>query len=240
MNKNSLKGLKSSSIVQIGFGRLGVHLYKHLNSFFKDPIHLSIGEDQSKKLMKNPEVKYIFLAVPDSKILNYINKIPKKIKIIHFSGFYFYSKAAGIHPVQSFSKKSTYDFNKIDFVTDKKLDEFLKIVFKKNQFINPENKKKYHTYLSVTANSLQLLMNQLGDTFQKETDIPKEILKKITIQSLSSELLYKKESFSGPWTRNERKPQEKEVAKYDNNTLKELNEMFKKLIARHQDECAKI
>ncbi len=236
MTTNSLKELKSSSILQIGFGRLGVHLYKHLNSFFQNPIHLCTQKNQFKKLIKNQKIKYVFLSVPDSKISDYINKIPKEIKIIHFSGFYFHPNAIGIHPIQSFSKKGIYNFNNIDFVTDRGLDKILTIFFKKNQFINPKNKKKYHTYLSVTANSLQLLMNQLGNSFQKETGMPKEILKKITIQSLNTELLYEEDSFSGPWTRGERKQQEKEVTKSRNSTLKELNKIFKNLITIYQDE----
>lgn len=240
MEEKISEGLKGSSIVQIGHGRLGVHLKRHLDAFFCDDVHLINKNDNLKSILNYHDFKYAFLAVPDLEIDSYIQKFPRGIKLIHFSGFYFSSDAVGVHPVQSFSKEGEYNFDEIDFVIDNDLDDLLSNIFKKTFKINPESKKSYHTYLSVTANAAQLLVNQLGKSFAKETGMPEGILKKITIQSLQRELRFGEKSFSGPWTRNEDFKQNEQIEKIKDLNLQDLNKLFQHAMGRYRGECTKI
>lgn len=236
MKKHASEGIQCSSVIQVGYGRLGLHLNRHLNAFFNAEVQLlKKGESLSKALL-NKNIKYIFLAVPDSQIENCIQFIPERIKVIHFSGFYYSQKVLGIHPVQSFSKEGEYNFNDIDFVIDGELDDFLSNLFKKTFKISPEIKKAYHTYLSVVANSFQLLANQIGKKFSKETGLHEDIIKKITIQSLERERIFGSKSFSGPWVRNENERQNEQVRLMHDENLKELNDLFQNTIRRYKNE----
>lgn len=240
MKNMNLDGCSSSSVLLVGLGRLGVHLQKHLEECFSGPILLCKKADSLLSLIEANNIKYIFLAVPDSKIESYIRMIPKGITKVHFSGFYYNKEAVGVHPVQSFSKNGEYDFSSIEFVVDGVLDEILKEIFPKNQYIKPEQKKMYHTYISVAANSLQLLMNRLGETFTQETGLSNELLKGIVIQSLQRELSFGEDSFSGPWTRGESAPQAKQVALSQDKNLKDLNNLFENLVRRYRDEHTEV
>ncbi len=244
MEKCDLKGLTASSVLQIGLGRLGQHFNRHLNAYFKTdpegPVRLLSRSENLSEVLKKQDLKYIFIATPDSEIDSYVKVIPDEIRAVHFSGFYYNKKALGVHPVQSFSKEGVFDFNGIDFVVDGKLDGFLKKLFPTSMEISPGLKKTYHTYLSVAANSMQLLNNQLGASFSEQTGLPKDLLKKIVIQSLEREFKFGEKSFSGPWVRNENTKQLKQVELIKDENLKDLNRIFQNTIRRYKNECAEI
>ncbi|MGH1467970.1 MAG: DUF2520 domain-containing protein [Bdellovibrionales bacterium] len=240
MKNMNLGECLNSSFLLIGLGRLGVHFKKHLEECFVGPISLCAKSDDIAEQIKINEIKYVFLAVPDLEIEPYIKQIPEEVKIIHFSGFYYNEKALGVHPVQSFSKEGEYDFSEIEFVVDGKLDEVLKKIFKKTLYIKPENKKMYHTYISVAANSTQLLMNRLGEAFTQEVGLSDKVLKGIVLQSLQREMSFGEESFSGPWTRGESSLQKEQVEISKDKNLKELNNLFENLIGRYRDERTEV
>lgn len=240
MKKKVLDEGLGPSVLLVGLGRLGGHLRKHLERCFLGPISLCSKSENLKALIKSNNIEYIFLAVPDLVIEAYIEQIPRDIKIVHFSGSYYNKKALGVHPVQSFSEEGTYDFSSINFVVDGKLDETLKKVFRNTHHINPEHKKMYHTYISIAANSIQLLVNRLGKTFSEETEMPEGLLKEIVLQSLQRERAFGERSFSGPWTRGEGDLQKEQVEISNDKNLKDLNSLFENLIRRYSDECAKV
>jgi hypothetical protein len=237
-SSDSLKGLLPLSILQIGCGSFGMHLKKHLESRVESLIVIS-GKDAS--LPDPSQFDLIFLAANDSSLKSLISEIRKtapQVDMVHFSGFHYFKETLGLHPVASFNKKSKYNLDEITFVADGIVDENLKIIFPRSRQIHPQKKQIYHTYLSVSANALQLLMNKIGQDFENELDMKPDLLKKIVIQSLQEEVEKGSTSFSGPWIRGEKKLQDETVDTIKSETLKNLNQLFLKEIKtfeRHKE-----
>lgn len=226
-----------SKVLQIGLGRFGLHLNKHLKEFSSFEVtSFKNSTDFNAQQINFEDYQYVFLTTPDSVIKDYASLVPPGVKVVHFSGFYYNPEILGVHPVKSFSKEGGFDLGDVDYVVDGELDENLKKIFIKTTLIKGENKKAYHTYLSVAANSLQLLMNELGEGFENETGLSQSFLKKIVIQSLEREQLFGAKSFSGPWTRKEEENQFRVVEDIADSSLKDLSELFKKSIERFNEK----
>ncbi len=223
--------------LQIGLGRFGTHL----NKFLKEQSFFDLSTIENLNQFNNEDFdlksfSYVFLTTPDAAISEYLKIIPRGVRVVHFSGFFYDPKALGVHPVSSFSKKGDFDLRKIEYVVDGHLDENLKKIFVNTSLINGAKKKDYHTYLSLSANSLQLIVNRLGEDFAKETGLSKNLLKNIVLQSLMREKEFGEDSFSGPWTRREEDNQFKHVDSMDDAYLKDLSDVFKKSIRKYREK----
>ena len=229
------KGVSPLNVLQIGCGAFGVHLERHLKSRVSS-LTLVAGRSQEWPLLDQFDL--VFLAVDDRSLIRLVPDLLKRgcpsDKLIHFSGFHFFEGVLGLHPVQSFSKQSQYDLNQIDFVVDGKLSAELRELFSKVHFIKPEAKKDYHTYMSVLANSLQLFVHQVGKDFERDMNLPSNLLRKLVFQSLLSEQSLGEQSFSGPWARGSKDIQDEQVLKMKSATLKNLNQSFVKEIDHYK------
>lgn len=228
------KGKWPLKTLQIGCGSFGHHLSKHLEDKFES---FDLVPDRQSPRPDFKSYDYIFLATNDSSLQSLIEEISLKspqTKAVHFSGFYHFKKALGLHPVASFNKRSDYNLDQITFVADGEVSEPLDSVFPKRKWINPLKKKDYHTYLSVTSNALQLIVNSIGKDFDLSLGIDADLLKEIVIQSLVSERENGAASFSGPWMRGEKEQQDETVENMSSDSLKDLNALFKKEIEKYK------
>lgn len=223
-----------ASAIQIGHGRLGRHLYEHLKKYFKRVDLISGRKDLLS--LSGKTYTYAFIATPDEALDQVIEVLPEETKKVHFSGFKYNCQALGLHPVMSFNKEDKYDLDEITFVSDGPLEDELHKIFKKILLIKPEYKKIYHTYLSVAANSIQLLTFILKKDFQAETQMPPELLENLVFESLKRELAKGEKSFTGPWTRGEMQNQNKVVEETKDQTLKDLNSCFINAVQRYKNE----
>jgi|GEM_PF-3216615 len=234
-----LEGTLPLKVLQIGCGSFGVHLKNHLTP---KVTHLSLlGRDDPEPDFK--QFDYIFLATDDSSLkplIQEIRLVSPVTPIIHFSGFYYFESALGLHPVASFNKESEYDLDQVTFVADGDLPLSLKKIFPKVKFIDPSKKKDYHSFLSVTANAFQLMAHNIGKDFESLLDIKSDLLKEIVVQSLETESIKGEKSFSGPWVRGEKKDQDEKVDQMQSKSLKNLNEVFKKEIKIFRDRESSI
>jgi len=235
-NLSSLERRLPISALQIGCGSFGVHLKRHLEQRVEK---LLVVAGRKAPFPDLNSFDAIFLATNDSSleslILEIRSKAPKA-KIFHFSGFHFFKDSLGLHPVASFNKESKYNLDEITFVADGDVEEDIKKLFPITRSIDPLKKQKYHSFLSVTANSLQLIVNNIGKDFRDSLDMKPDLLKKIVIQSLQAELEKGETSFSGPWVRGEKELQNKTVEKMKSESLNNLNELFKCEIKIYKDK----
>lgn len=247
-NRGLGAGVLPLKILQIGCGALGVHLKGYLEESVSS---FEIVESSSVSIpsIKGQGFDFVFLAVPDKALSKLVESLSEskntdKTKLVHFSGFHYFKEALGLHPVASFSKKNSYDFQEISFVADGLMGEGLKKLFPKFQNIELHQKRDYHTYLSVVANSFQLFISQSAQEFEKDLGLDPNILREIVLQSLESEKKIGEASFSGPWVRGEKDFQDEHIKKMHSETLKNLNEAFVKEIKNHQKgrtyECSQI
>jgi hypothetical protein len=244
MKDFSDEAIEHSRALQIGRGRLGIHLEPHLKKFFgADHVHVIQNEKDFHSCSENldfTDYEFIFLAVPDRALNDLIQRLHSKAKLVHFSGFIFNENALGVHPLASFSKAGEVNLCDLQYVVDGVTDSKLERLFPKRLPINPKYKAKYHTYLSTAANGIQLMVHLLARDFQKDIELPSSILKKIVLQSLEREAQFGEQSFSGPWTRGEGSSQQKEISNIKNENLSDLNMVFQKMIERYQNERSRI
>lgn len=238
MNNEVKPGILPGEVLQIGFGALGVHLKPYLESHF-DGVSLIESREafQRNKTLEFSKFKFIFLAVQDKELEALIAELIKNVdKVVHFSGFHYFENSLGIHPVCSFSKQGTYDFKSLSYVVDRELCDSLKRLFPKSSLIKPNLKKDYHSYLSVTANALQLLVNQISGDFEQRLGLDSDLLREIVLQSLEREKAYGEKAFSGPWVRGEKMCQDLHVESMSSRHLKNLNKHFNKSIEKFKKE----
>ena len=215
---------------QLGYGQLGAPWFKYISS----------QKDWRVDLLKSFEeisfnqYDYVFLAVNDTSLSKLIDKLQSsKVSIIHFSGSRYNENALGLHPVYSFSKeKKDINFKQLNWVVDHPLipQEIINFIGPSFYYISPDKKKLYHNYLSVSANMTQLLSHLMGNEFNKKMGLPGELMKNLVIQSLENEMKYGRNSFSGPWVRDEKKAQDKVIDELNDNFLSKNNSNFNELI----------
>jgi len=229
MKKRDLKAKLPLKALQIGCGAFGVHLKKHLE---KRLDNLVVTTDRNLRDQNFSDYDFIFLATNDSSLQDLVSKLSHlKAKLVHFSGFHYFESTLGLHPVASFNKESDYNLEQITFVADGEMKSDLTSVFPVTERVAPNKKRLYHTFLSVAANSMQLLSYNLGKDFEDITKLDKNLLKKIVIQSLQVEQSVGEQSFSGPWVRGEKELQDETVSAIPSDSVQNLNEVFKKEIS---------
>jgi len=215
---------------QLGSGQLGKPWFDYISSLENWNIKLY----ESTKSIDFSETDVLFLAVKDESLFEIIESLNEKdLLVCHFSGFHYFKKAIGLHPVYSFSKKKELvDFKSLNWVLDSAdcPNHIKDLLGESVSYIAPENKKLYHSLLSVSANMSQLISHLLGEAFKQETGLSPDFLKLLMIQSIENESKYGKESFSGPWIRNEKQKQDEFIEKLNNKILKTSNKNFKNMI----------
>ena len=229
-NSEFKSGISPDSVLQIGLGAFGTHLKPYLEQNFAGVVTVACRIEPLPKDLSR--FKYVFLSVQDTELSDLVEKLAalNVEKIVHFSGFHYFKEALGVHPVCSFSKEGSYDLSALKYVADGELFEGLKTLFPKASFLNPGLKKDYHSYLSVTANSMQLLVHQMSQKFESDLGLDSDLLREIVLQSLEREKKYGADSFSGPWVRGEKKAQDQHVESMDSSELINLNRFFLSLI----------
>lgn len=226
---------KSINAALIGAGRLGYPVEKYLSA--SPGWDLTTFKQVSDRLK---EYDYLFLATPDTTLNDLIEqalKVSSSLQVVHFSGSFYHEKAYGMHPVYSFpdSKSVVTDFKTINYVVDHfEMPVELKVLFPNQHAIKPELKTIYHSYLSLTANYIQLLSHHYGQEFKAHTGLPQSLLKSLALQSLKNEINLGVKSFSGPWVRGEKKNQDAWVEKINSESLNFLNKSFNQLIKLHK------
>lgn len=223
----------------IGYGALGKNLYPHLQKKFSK---VDLVSDRSMSIGACAD--YIFLAVKDKDLKALVTDLSFKFKnsvLIHFSGSQYFTEALGLHPVHSFSSVDSHlEWANVPIVSDGAVDVILSEIFNVVDFVDPKNKKAYHAYISVAANSLQLMSHSLGKDFEDSVGVNKDIFKSILIQSLESESFKGQKALSGPWVRGEKKAQDDFVQTYKNKKLSKLNDLFKFFIKEYENEHTQV
>lgn len=226
-------------ILQIGKGRLGTSLEFYFNSKKKFISSYKILENQSEYLKFDDFSSYdwIFLAVQDQKLAPIISDLSAhQDKIVHFSGSLYFEGSLGIHPAYSFSGQEV-DFAQLNLARDQEsFPEALYDLFPGSFYLDPNKKAEYHAFISLFANSSQLMSYILGKDFENKTKLPSKFLKDIVIQSIESEKTKAAKSFSGPWTRGEFPQQEESVRQLQNQNLNFLLENFKNFMEVYKNE----
>lgn len=221
-------------VLQVGCGAFGVHLKRHLLQYVEDVV---VTTDRDLSEFHLNSFDYIFIATNDSSLQSVTGFLKNsKAQLVHFSGFHYFKEALGLHPVASFNKKAEYNLHEVTFVADAEIDQNLKLLFPLRERVSPNEKQTYHNFMSVAANSLQLISHNLSKDFLSQTGVDPNLLRKIVIQSLKSEMEMGEASFSGPWIREEKDLQDKTVELQNSQSLKNLNELFKKEISIYKNK----
>ena len=165
----------------IGSGRLKGHLSNYF-SLSNIPFNTWSRKENSLQELEifTDKSDIILLLIKDDAIDAFINQNPiiQSKKLIHFSGSLTTEKAAGMHPLMSFSKKlfELETYQKLVFITEEEVD--FKQIFPslKNQSysIKKEDKAYYHALCVMSGNFTSILWAKLFTELERKLDIPKE------------------------------------------------------------------
>jgi predicted short-subunit dehydrogenase-like oxidoreductase (DUF2520 family) len=199
------------SVVILGNGNVATHLY---NAFSK--VKITVIQINSRKLENIPISDVTIIAVSDDAIQQVSQSISnRKGLVVHTSGAVDINAIAGkrkgvFYPLQSFTKNSKIDFNRIPFCLETSnsddyhlLEKVAKSIGDNSYQINSEQRKKLHVS-AVFVNNFTNHMYTIANDICEENNIPFKILYPLIeetakkVQSISPE-----EAQTGPAKRND-------------------------------------
>lgn len=220
----------------LGKGKVGSALSRHFDSI---NVHLSHFDKKADRNLSG----FLFLAVPDSKVLELVEEISTEFKnlvIIHFCAALDSENLHLLHPYCSITKDT--DLSNITFTLWTKNPEILESALKTAQikYVHAGAKPSpfYHTSAVLSGNFSQYLSIAALELLEREgfkKEIALELLNQLMLSSLNN-VKAGVEGISGPASRGDDMTIESEAALLDNinpeiaTLFRNLNQMIKEAV----------
>lgn len=203
----------------LGSGRLARHLafyFHHLRLPFvtwsrrNEPqfntfSEIDSAEDRLAKTLA--ESSHVLLAIKDEAIEEVANRIDFSFVRVHFSGARAIPDVVGAHPLMTFGEElMTPDtYRSVPFVVDEGhfFAEVLPGLPNPHFVLNPEKKTYYHALCSLAGNASYLLLQQIGEEFEKEFSLPRQLLQPYLEQVVANSTQSGRQNFTGPVARGD-------------------------------------
>lgn len=201
-----------TSYALLGSGRLAQHLRFYMQSLklpFQTWSRRENDEDALDLVLSS--ASHVLVALKDEVLERYCERIRPDQTGVHFSGALCLSHAYSAHPLMSFGAHlETEDwYRQIPFVLSR--EEGLPFTQLLPGFPNPhytllnEQRRKYHALCSLAGNFSYLLWENIGQIFDRELKLPRQILKPY-LQSVVSNATTRDsalKNFTGPVARQD-------------------------------------
>jgi predicted short-subunit dehydrogenase-like oxidoreductase (DUF2520 family) len=198
---------RTPNYLLIGSGRLATHLRFFL-SLYDLPVHQWARRSAELLEPMLADADVVLLAISDAALTEWIARPEFAGKtIVHFSGARHFTNAWGFHPLMTFSPElyAPEFYPTIPFVADKGFP--VKEVFPSLQNpvfeIDPEKKPLYHALCHMAANFPALLWVQVFSSFEKDLNLPYQILQPILEKVLSNTFEQRENALAGPLRRGD-------------------------------------
>ncbi len=234
------------SVVLLGFGNVGQHLYKVMeasaaidvlqiyNRNFID--HITTQQCQDFSALKKADV-YI-IAIPDDVIGSFSASLPFKNRlVVHTSGGVILdvlskNNRRGIfYPLQTFSKNTEVDFSNIPICVESENDQDLNLLKELGHYISENvveissaEREKLHV-AAVFVNNFTNHLYRIAEKITAENELDFNLLKPLITETAKKiKTLSPEKAQTGPAKRNDTKTIEKHLKLLENSEYKDLYE----------------
>ncbi len=197
------------SYALVGSGRLARHLSFYLKSLEIPLIHWSRESDPQQEHFDGTVslASHVLLAVSDRAIAELAAKCLPSHTVVHFSGALNLPGVHAAHPLMTFSDKIQEPiwYRKIPFIVDEGLMLSDVLPGLPNPFfaLKPELRPLYHALCSLAGNSAFLLWQQIGDVFEKQLSLPRQLLTPFLQQVVVNSSYGDRQDLTGPVVRED-------------------------------------
>lgn len=207
-----------TSYALLGSGRVARHLSYYIHdlglpllqwSRNGDPEFNSLDiENPAQRLQQTlKKASHILMAVKDAAIPELVSFKSERHMTVHFSGALNLPNAAAAHPLMTFGPdlETPEWYRNIPFILDhdtyleELLPGFPNVSFK----LSPEKRTYYHALCSLAGNSTFLLWKSINQAFEKELDLPAEVLAPFLHQVVTNAIKSDRQAFTGPVARGD-------------------------------------
>ena len=206
----------------LGSGRLARHFYfyfqtldlpVHQWSRNDDPLFNTFADvlDSTERLRRTlADATHVLLAVSDSAIAPLAEKVrtvAEPDEILHFSGALAVEGLQSAHPLMTFGDRlETLEwYHAIPFLIEQgeKFEELLPGLSNPHYEIPTGAKGYYHALCSLAGNSTYMLWQKIGDQFENELGLPRDLLRPFLHQVVTNSSLSGEKNFTGPVARGD-------------------------------------
>lgn len=231
--------MKKTPIGIVGSGNMATHFMHYLSMENIPYINWSRSKDQLSPIKKLERCKKIFLLISDDSIPKFINEYRdiENRELIHFSGSLTLENILGIHPLMTFSNSlySLEEYREIPFVGEKgkfTLKELIPDLNNKTYTISKDQKALYHTLCVVGGNFTNIIWQKTFMDFNKELNLPIEILKPYLKQTIKNILNSPFNSLTGPIKREDKKTIKRNIESLKSPIWKKIYKLFNRAYNR--------
>ncbi len=239
-------------VVFLGFGNVNSHLCNALSKSNEVSIIQIFNRNFIKiispfenipfidDILKIEEADVYIIGIPDDAIANFSESLPFQNKLVtHTSGgaamdvLSLKNRRGIFYPLQTFSKLSKVDFEKIPICIEAEnskdlelLQRLGKIISKNVVEISSEKRAKLHL-AAVFVNNFVNHLYEIGSEILKTENLPFDLLKPLIAETASKiETLSPEEAQTGPAKRNDKKTIEKHLHLLADSPHTKLYELF--------------
>ena len=196
--------------------------------------------DAEQRLRKTVgRAERVLLLVSDNAIGSLLKQYPflHEKQLIHCSGALSIPGVAGAHPLMTFAD-DLYDlqsYQSVPFVLEsgQSFDGLFPELSNPHYCINVEDKARYHAMCVMAGNFSQLLWKGVSERFEKQFELPDEILHPYLEQLTSNFLQAPATSLTGPIARRDVQTIRRNLHALEGDPMQDL---YRALIKYHQDE----
>lgn len=196
-----------SSYALLGSGKVARHIQYYL-SYLELPFRTWSRRDSQPLAEILNGTSHVLLAVSDSAIAELAEKCLPNQTLVHFSGTARIDGVFAAHPLMTFGSEvqPSQWYRTIPFVIDEGTD-FDQILpgFPNAHFkISPEQRPMYHALCALAGNSTFLLWKNIGDRFERDLKLPRELLAPFLHQVVRNACEnFTPDNFTGPVARGD-------------------------------------